>query len=336
MKYVLFSLISLWASLASAQQPSDREATPFSVGDSLGVRGVDGSHEVMSKNVKVFGAIVAAESCTFDTTRGLIIVVNRGAPQAVRENDAWVSLLHPDGSVHTPYWIGNGQPRGRDATAPPLTLNDPLGSEISGGILYIADRDGGTGPDDPTVAVIRRFDLTTGSPLSDLKVEGSPWINDLAIAEDGTIYATQTGDLGPEPDTSSWRVLKVYPTGEHEVLIEGAPLHQPNGIGWDGEGNLVVVNYGDPAVLTFMPQGELVRTEHAAQPGGDGLVILSDGTKYVSSVSRGGISRIRPGREAELIATGIPGAASMCYDPVRRQLIIPMTSQNGLAFLGME
>ena len=65
--------------------------------------------------------------------------------------------------------------------------------------------------------------------MGDLKLEGSPWVNDLAIAEDGTIYATQTGDLGPEPDTSSWRVLKVYPTGEHEVLIEGAPLHQPNG-----------------------------------------------------------------------------------------------------------
>lgn len=336
MKYFLFSLIGVWASLASAQQPSDQEATPFSVGDSLGVRLADGSHEAMSDNVTVFGAIVAAESCTFDTTRGLIVVVNRGVSQSVRTNDAWVSLLNPDGSVHTPYWIGNAQPRGREATAPPLTLNDPLGSEISGDILYIADRDGGTSPDDPSVAVIRRFDLTTGLPLGDLKLEGSPWINDLAIAEDGMIYATQTGDLGPEPDTSSWRVLKVYPTGEHEVLIKGAPLYQPNGIGWDGEKNLVVVNYGDPAVLTFTPDGSLVRTENAAQVGGDGLVIMSDGTKYVSSVSRGGISRIRAGQEAELIATGIPGAASMCYDPVRRQLVIPMTSQNGLAFLKVE
>ena len=127
MKYFLLTLIGMWAASTNAQQPSDREAIPFSVGDSLGVRLADGSHEAMSDNVKVFGAIVAAESCTFDTTRGLIVVVNRGAPQAVRENDAWVSLLHPDGSVHTPYWIGNGQPRGRDATAPPAHSQRPAG-----------------------------------------------------------------------------------------------------------------------------------------------------------------------------------------------------------------
>jgi sugar lactone lactonase YvrE len=204
-----------------------------------------------------------------------------------------------------------------------------LGSEISGGVLYIADRDGGTIPDEPTVAVIRRFDMATGTPLGDFKLDGSPWVNDLTIAEDGTIYTTQTGST----DSSSWRVLKVSPDGTHEVLIEGVPLNRPNGIGFDMDSNLVVVNYGDATVLTFSTAGDLIRTEYAAQPGGDGLVILGDGTKYVCSVSRGGVSRIRPGREAELIATGIPGAASMCYDPVRRQLVIPMTSQNGVAFL---
>ena len=31
-------------------------------------------------------------------------------------------------------------------------------------MLYVADRDGGTAPNEPSVAVIRRFDLRTGTP----------------------------------------------------------------------------------------------------------------------------------------------------------------------------
>jgi 2-keto-3-deoxy-L-rhamnonate aldolase RhmA len=89
-------------------------------------------------------------------------------------------------------------------------------------------------------------------------------------------------------------------------------------------------------VLTFSPAGKLLKTEHAAQSGSDGLVILKDGTKYVSSVLQGGVSRIRPGRAAVLVAHGIPSAASMCYDAGARQLVIPMTSESGLAFIKLR
>ena len=65
--------------------------------------------------------------------------------------------------------------------------------------------------------------------------------------------------------------------------------------------------------------------EQAAEAGSDGLIIMRDGTKYVSSVRLGGVSQIKPNRPAELIATGIPSAASMCFDPEGNQLVIPMT-----------
>ena len=89
-------------------------------------------------------------------------------------------------------------------------------------------------------------------------------------------------------------------------------------------------------MLTFSPAGQLLRTETAVQPGNDGLVILSDGTKYVSSVQNGGVSRIRPGRPAELIAKNIPSPASMCYDAGANQLVIPMNANNGLAFIPLN
>ena len=118
--------------------------------------------------------------------------------------------------------------------------------------------------------------------------------------------------------------------------IQGAPLRQPNGIAFDAQGNIVVVNIGNTEVLTFSPAGQLLRTENAAQAGNDGLVVMPDGTKYVSSVQNGGVSRIRPGQKAELIAQNIPNPASMCYDPGANQLVIPMNANNALAFIPLR
>jgi 2-keto-3-deoxy-L-rhamnonate aldolase RhmA len=93
---------------------------------------------------------------------------------------------------------------------------------------------------------------------------------------------------------------------------------------------------GTTELLTFSKEAKLLRTEHAAQPGSDGLVIMDDGTKYVSSVMNGGVSRIRPGQPAELIAQNIPNAASMCYDAGAQQLVIPMNANNALAFVPLK
>jgi len=81
---------------------------------------------------------------------------------------------------------------------------------------------------------------------------------------------------------------------------------------------------------------ELLLTEQSLDPGNDGLVILEDGTKYVSSVRQGTVARIRPGQEAEMVASGIPSAASMCYDPTRNRLIVPMNSWFALAFVELD
>jgi hypothetical protein len=317
-----------------AQQPQGPQ--PFVVGSPLGLPvapATDRAFEPMSSNVKVYGAIYSAESCSYDAGRGVIVVPNRGVPQSVQANNAWVSLINHDGSVHTARWIGLQNPAERPNLTPPLVLNEPYGSDIANGMLYVADRDGGTGPNEPSVAVIRRFDMRTGAPAGEIRVEAVDWINDIEVADDGTIYATRSGDFGNPPDPATWQVWKIAPSGTASIFVQGAPLFQPNGVAFDPRGNIVVVNVGNADVLTFSPAGRLLATEQAAQAGSDGLVIMPDGTKYVSSVRQGGVSRIRPGRAAELIARNIPNAASMCYDAGANQLVIPMNPNNGLAFV---
>jgi hypothetical protein len=334
-------LIGIATGSLVAQQPAAPAGPqPYSVGNRLGLPinpAPDRAFTPMSGNVKVFGAIYSAESCSYDATRGVIVVPNRGVGQNVQTNNGWISFINHDGSVHTARWVGIQNPGDqRSNMTTPLVLNEPFGSDIANGILYLADRDGGTNPNDPVVSVIRRFNMQTGAPAGETRVEKSNGFNDIEVADDGTVYATQTGVGGQTPDPTTWQVWKITKDGTASIFVQGAPLRQPNGIAIDPQGNVVVVNIGNNEVLTFSPDAKLLKTENAAQAGSDGLVIMPDGTKYVSSVTLGGVSRIRHGQPAELIAQNIPNAASMCYDAGANQLVIPMNANNAMAFIPLK
>ena len=334
----LFFGLALGAALAQQGPPAAPTGpVPYFVGNPLGMPinpDPKTTFAAMSSNVKVYGSVYSAESCSYDPVRKVIIVPNRGVGQNVRTNDAWITFLNHDGSVHTSRWIGVQNPGAqRDNMTPPLVLNEPLGSHVANGVLYLADRDGGTGPNDPAVSVVRSFDLKTGMPGKSFKVDKSTGFNDIEVAADGTIYATQTGG---GQDAATWQLWKITPDGAASIFAQGAPMRQPNGVAFDAQGNIVVVNIGTEDVITYSKDGKVVKTEKAAQSGNDGLVIMKDGTKYVSSVVNGGVSRIRPGRAAELIAQNIPNPASMCYDPDANQLVIPMNANNALSFIKLR
>lgn len=281
-------------------------AQEFRAGEPIGSINEAGERRPMSDNVKVFGAFHFSESCTFDAERNLILAMNNGNRGDGTENDGFVSLINPDGSVHTPKWIG--------VTRDGLELHQPLGSAIANGSLFTVD-----------VGFVREFDLATGKPVRNIEIPGSTLLNGIAVSEDGTIYASNT--RSPE------RIYKVSTDGTVSTFVDGAPLAAPNGVAIDEKGNIVVVNVGDNAVLTFGIDGALLETQYAVEGGNDGIVVLADGTKYVSSVRFGSVSRLRPGQPAELIAEGIPSAASMCYDSTQKQLVIPLNSNFALAFI---
>src|SRR5689334_12471885 len=96
-----------------AQQQGSQQ---YFVGNRLGLPinpAPDGTFDAMSQNVKVYGAVYSAESCSYDPVRNLIVVPNRGVGQNVQTNNAWVSFLNHDGSVHTARWIGVQNPEQR-------------------------------------------------------------------------------------------------------------------------------------------------------------------------------------------------------------------------------
>ena len=129
--------------------------------------------------------------------------------------------------------------------------------------------------------------MKTGAPAGEIRVPSSTGFNDIEVADDGTIYATQTGVGGPNPDPTTWQVWKITPrrhrrrssSRARRSVSRTASPSTP-------QGNIVVINIGNNEVLTFSPAGQLLTTENAVQPGNDGLVVMPDGTKYVSSVQQ--------------------------------------------------
>jgi hypothetical protein len=134
------------------------------------------------------------------------------------------------------------------------------------------------------------------------------------------------------------------------VRVFGA-IHNAESCAYDPERGVIVVPtraanqrvLANDGFVSFIKHDGSVHTARrigvqppAARSGSDGLVIMPDGTKHVSSVFQGGVSRIRPGRPAELIARNIPNAAPVCYDAGGNQLVIPVNEQNGPAFVKLR
>lgn len=306
------ALASAVVGFALAQQaPAPAGQAPAATGQTQPF--VAGTPLAARDNIKTFGSFLGAESVSYDAQRDLYVVVNTGVPNATRPNDGYISLVNPDGTVNTLKWI---QPAAANTPPNGVTLNDPRGSDIENGMLYVADID-----------TVRMFDMATGQPRGERVVPGAQTLNDLEVARDGTIYVTDTGTN---------KVHKITPQGQVSTFAEGEQVNRPNGVALDAEGNIVVVLIGTDDVLTYTPDGRLAKTEKSTDPGNDGLVILADGTKLISSVQRGTVARIRPNQPAESIATGIPNAASMTLDTKRNQLVIPQNQQNAITIVQMR
>ena len=288
------------ATRAQAQEAADQ---PFMAGAPLD----------LSSNARTYGGFRFAESMAYDEARDLYVAVNAGIAQDVIPNDGYISLINPDGSAHTLKWIGvdrNG-----------LTLNHPLGSDIVNGLLYVAD-----------INVVRWFDMASGEPRGSVAVEDAQRFNDIEVAEDGTIWATQTGT----EESGTWRVYRIGPDGEASVVVEGAPLARPNGIAFDPDGNIVVVNVNDNAVLTFSPEGEARRDRarggrRERRPGGPRrrheVTSPASGSAPSRASGRGG------GRGG---GVRHPSAASMAYDSKRNRLLIPMNNWNAITIVDLD
>lgn len=155
--------------------------------------------------------IETPESVYVDTQSGFIFSSQIvGAPNE-RDGNGRIVKLRGDGTVESNTWVTG--------------LNAPKGLRSHGGTLWTTDID-------EVVAI----DIVTGEIRSRVDIDGAQFLNDVAIAPNGTVYVS---------DMMANRIHAID-SGVPSVFAEGEQLEWPNGLLVDGD-QLIVGGWGRPA-----------------------------------------------------------------------------------------
>lgn len=235
----------------------------------------------------------ASEAVRHDARADVYLVANINGEPTGRDDNGFISRVSPRGEVETLRWI--------DGAAGAFELNAPKGMALKGDTLFVADID-----------VVRAFHRETGEHLQDRPVEGAEFLNDVAVASDGTLYVTDTGP----------GALYRFEGAEPVAVASGPELGNPNGVDVDGEGVVVVLWGGgarrvDPATgaITDLPAPEGTRL--------DGVVLMDDGSYLVSSWDLEAVLRVAPDGTVSEVLADVPQAADIGFDEGRRRVLVP-------------
>jgi sugar lactone lactonase YvrE len=254
--------------------------------------------------VAKYTGLAHPESVLYDADGDRYLVSNiNGAPPA-KDNNGFISVLSPDGQVTNLKWIEGGKNK--------VTLDAPKGLAISKGVLYAAD-----------ITVVRMFDLKSGAPKGEVSIAGSTFMNDLAAAPDGKVYASDTGAkagaTGLEPTGTD--AVYVIEKGHAKAIAKGTTLGQPNGVLWTDKG-LLVCTFGSNEVYRLDDKG--VKQDVTKLPSGhlDGLIALGD-TLLVTSWEGSAIFRGKLGGTFEVALSDQKSPADIGYDTKRGRVLVP-------------
>ena len=179
-------------------------------------------------------------------------------------------------------------------------LNAPKGMGTYDGKLYVADID----------AVVE-IDLETGDLLERYVVTGAEGLNDIDVADDGTIYVS---------DSRTGRIHRGTPAGGWEVVTEG--MESPNGVLITPSG-VLLGDTGAETLSRLNDDGSREVLVEGVQP--DGIVALEDGG-YLVSRWGGEIHYISPEWEATSIFTSPAEqdkTADIWYVPEQQLVLVP-------------
>ncbi len=241
------------------------------------------------------------ESVYYDAVSGFVFSSQIGGDAAAKDGNGRIVKLTLDGKVIDTNWITG--------------LNAPKGMRASRGTLWVVDIDEIVG-----------IDIAAGKIASRVKTDAK-FLNDLATAPDGTVYAT---------DSFQNRVYVVR-NGAASVFVESPRLELPNGILVDG-GKVLVATDGRPGRGGAGTPGSLfaidiasreitqVTTEGIGTP--DGLESDGRGGYLVADVGGGRIFHVSASGQATQIRQLDRQPADISFVPGRKLLLVPHLGLN--------
>jgi hypothetical protein len=235
------------------------------------------------------------ESVFFDSEAGCLYVSNINGGPAQKNGEGFLSKVDLDGQTLELEWITG--------------LDAPKGMGVYGEKLYVTDID--------RIVVI---DKNRGTVLTVHSVSGAKFLNDIAVDQKGTIYAS---------DSSGDAIYALEGGTVTKVLSGGRYLKGPNGLFWEGNALLIGVQ---GRILRWEPDEDDLTVLVKTTGGIDGLQPTGSGDYLISDWS--GIVRLVSPPEQEQILMDVRGkksnTADFCYIPENNLLIVPTFSGNQL------
>ena len=212
------------------------------------------------------GDFASPESAYYHAGSNSVFVSSINGQILEKDGNGYISRLTPEGKMVSAKWVSG--------------LNGPKGLRSVGGTLWVTDID-----------EVVSIDIATARITARVKVEGAQFLNDLATAPDGTVYAS---------DSNLARIYAVK-DGKSSVFVEGAEqVDVPNGLLVDGT-RLILGTIGVAGA----------RGGGAGPPPSGRLYAFDLKTKQRTQLTMdavGGIDGIEPDGRGGLLITDVIGA----------------------------
>ena len=152
-------------------------------------------------------------------------------------------------------------------------------------------------------------------------------MNDLAFDNNGNLFVSESGIF----DSTDGAVYKITPEGNVSTFIDyitTPEIHSPNGLLFDKDNNLFIVDYGTGKLLKISANGkELEIIDHSGRSL-DGLAYDSRGFLYYSDWDGGRIFRVDKQNNSTVIDSGFTSPADITIDQEKDLLLIPEFNAN--------
>jgi sugar lactone lactonase YvrE len=247
------------------------------------------------------------ESVVYDPVTNVFYVSNINGAVMQKDGNGFITRIKPDGTILERSWVKG--------------LNAPTGLALRDRTLYVADVD-----------ELVEINAASGNVAKRHKAKGAIFLNDVAIAEDGTVYASDT------PMNTIWRLKD----GTFEPWLANDDLNGPNGLIVQGD-KLIVASFGRmpgegqkqelAGLLAVDLEDQTIEPLGKGEPVGnlDGLEPLEAGVYLVTDWASGALYRIDSKGKVDLLIDLNQGSADLTFFPQTKTVLIPMMLDNTLA-----
>ena len=263
--------------------------------------------------------LATPESVLWDDTRRVWYVSNINGSPTARDDNGFIVRLSADGRRldSLPFISGADDD---------LTLNAPKGMALRADTLWVTDID-----------VVRGFDVTTGMHVADIDLSSqkATFLNDIAVSNEGALYITDSGIAfaadGAVTHPGLSRIFEIRDRTVRQAVV--LPRQSAaNGLAWHPALNAwLIVGFNTPNIYSWVTGAKEVTVVGTGPGGGDGIVILADGSALYTSWADSSLTLFANGMSTTM-RRGLNAPADLGYDPRRNLVAVPLFSDNRVEF----